>query len=572
MNRPLTFPPQVALGEGALGPLPDARPFSSAERGAEAGFSAEDPARPRPEGSKEERSESGRNALAEPAAGELYAAEGMGDPLSPRSALWSGWAALALLGLGLAGWGWGAILDSAIVAPGVLMASPTFHGSSPPARKCGREKRRPASRPQSKRAPEGDRVEAGAPLLALDAKPLAAERAVLAGRLAAAEAERARLQAEKEAARGNFAEVSVENPALEAEPQSREELEERAQSTRLGAAGAALGISAAASANIAWGLLSDAKPPAPSQQGTVPSGDDPAAVHLQRTLFEARAEAFHMRLSMLQAEAEAAERLLSALERRRIALAEERALLNQERSQIEALASAGLAPDTRRLANERALARLAGEEAALAAEIELAQARRAHAEEEAALLHATRAEEAAVALAALVPQIAELEARLAVLDERIARLTLTAPVAGRIHGLAFAGAGSVIRPAEPILELIPDGPPRYARILIRPDDIDRIEPGQNVRLALPATGGRPREEVSGRIMDLPADATHDPKTGARVYLVNVALAAEDLARLSSRRLTSGQPVEAFVLTGRQRPLTWLLSPLTDALFRAFRGG
>ncbi len=562
MNRPLTFPPQVALGEGALGPLPDARPFSSAERGAEAGFSAEDPARPRPEGSKEERSESGRNALAEPAAGELYAAEGMGDPLSPRSALWSGWAALALLGLGLAGWGWGAILDSAIVAPGVLMASPTRNVVQHPE----------GGRVAAVFVREGDRVEAGAPLLALDAKPLAAERAVLAGRLAAAEAERARLQAEKEAARGNFAEVSVENPALEAEPQSREELEERAQRTHLGAAGAALGISAAASANIAWGLLSDAKPPAPSQQETVPSGDDPAAVHVQRTLFEARAEAFHMRLSMLQAEAEAAERLLSALERRRIALAEERALLNQERSQIEALASAGLAPDTRRLANERALARLAGEEAALAAEIELAQARRARAEQEAALLHATRAEEAAVALAALVPQIAELEARLAVLDERIARLTLTAPVAGRIHGLAFAGAGSVIRPAEPILELIPDGPPRYARILIRPDDIDRIEPGQNVRLALPATGGRPREEVSGRIMDLPADATHDPKTGARVYLVNVALAAEDLARLSSRRLTSGQPVEAFVLAGRQRPLTWLLSPLTDALFRAFRGG
>jgi HlyD family secretion protein len=416
---------------------------------------------------------------------------------SPAPALRAGWITALLLGLVLGVWGTQARIDGAILAQGQIAASAT---------------RRIVQHPEGGRVvalavAEGDRVAAGAELLRLDDSLLAAERAVLETRRAAALARAARLTAERDGA------LRLPDPPAAAGPEMAAHWAGQAQ------------------------------------------------------LFEARRAALAGQIAVLDHRRDQTRARLAGLAAQRRALQAEIATQAEDLARQEGLAAAGLLPATRLAGPRREALRLAAAAAALDAETAEAEARLAEYAAQAAALVAAHRQEAEAGLRELGAELAELDARRRVLDDRIAAQVLRAPVAGRVHALAVGGVGAVLRPGEAAAEIVPDGPGPVALVPIRPDDIDRLHPGQPARLVLPATGGREPLELPARIVRLPAEAHQDPGSGARMFRVEIA-PDPDAPLPPDRVLHPGLAVEARILTGARSPLAWLLAPLTVYVDRA----
>jgi len=183
-----------------------------------------------------------------------------------------------------------------------------------------------------------------------------------------------------------------------------------------------------------------------------------------------------------------------------------------------------------------------------------------------------RQEEAQAALRDLAVQELELAERRSSLIARIDGLELRAPVAGIVHDLQVTTPRAVIRPAEPVLSLIPLDRPLVIAARVHPNDIDQVRVGQAATLVFPAFGMRDMPDIAGRVTRVSADAFADDRTGLRYYRVELLLDEEGLAALAGRDLIPGMPVDAFIRTRSRSPFEYLAEPLMVYFNRAFREG
>lgn len=307
--------------------------------------------------------------------------------------------------------------------------------------------------------------------------------------------------------------------------------------------------------------------PVPAFDAALPPGT--GAVAAQRRLFAARRETLSRQTQQLNRRLDQIAAQIAGLAAQEAALTRQLALTQQELTAQRALLDKGLAQAPRVLTLERQEAQLTGDLGQTRAQSAEAAGRATEVQLEILRLAAQRREEAATALRDLAPREAELTGRRAALRDRLARLDIRAPVSGLVLGLQVAGPAAVIRPAEPILALVPQDRPLVVTARIAPADIDAVTPGQEVRLRLTALPGRTTPEISGRLTTVSADALSDSDSHASFYRAEIRIDPDQIARLG-HRLVPGMPVEAFIATGSRAPLTYLLKPLSDYFALAFR--
>ena len=70
--------------------------------------------------------------------------------------------------------------------------------------------------------------------------------------------------------------------------------------------------------------------------------------------------------------------------------------------------------------------------------------------------------------------------------ERQEQTEIRAPYAGTVEKLAYTTVGDVVRPAEPIMEIVPNGQLTVVEATVRPSDIDQLAVGQTARIRFTA--------------------------------------------------------------------------------------
>ena len=225
----------------------------------------------------------------------------------------------------------------------------------------------------------------------------------------------------------------------------------------------------------------------------------------------------------------------------------------------------GLTPSARVAALERQLAQLQGDLGEARAGRAQAEGRATEVRLEILRLADQRRTDAADALREQTPQEAELAERCATLRAQLDRLTLRAPVSGRVLGLQVTGAQSVIGPGQTVLTIVPNDRPLVATLRIAPADIDQVTLGQAVRLVFTTLPGPSAPQASGRLVTIAADVLSEPEGRGSYYLAEVAIPPDQTGAL-----VPGMPVEALVETGARSALAYLTRPLTDYFRLAFR--
>lgn len=245
------------------------------------------------------------------------------------------------------------------------------------------------------------------------------------------------------------------------------------------------------------------------------------------------------------------------------------ALITEELGDTRGLYQKGYSPKTKVLALERAEAKLIADRGTLRANI--AKAEQAIGETELTILrneHA-RITEVTDGLRDTQSRLTEMEPQLQAAREVAARTELVAPVAGEVVGLAIFTEGGVIAPGARVLDIVPASGALIVEGRVRPQDIDDVAAGAAAEVRLTGLIGRRHAALAGTVQTISADRLDDARTGEPYYAAQIRVDPSSLAK-SAIALQAGMPADVLIMTKSRSVLEYLISPLSDAIARAFR--
>jgi HlyD family secretion protein len=294
------------------------------------------------------------------------------------------------------------------------------------------------------------------------------------------------------------------------------------------------------------------------------------AVAGQSALFEARRVALESQTMVLQARVDQAEAQIRSSMAVREAQERTLVLLRAEETNTAQLLSQGLARLPQLLAIQRQVAQTEGNIADIRNQIDRSRAVISENEREMGRVRDQRAQEASTELRDVRVRLAEAEEKLRAAEDVSTRLEVTAPEAGTVLNARIFTVGAVIRPGDPILDLIPQQDRIIAEVNVQPNDIDVVHSGLVAEVRLPAFKQRLVPYLHGRVTYVASDVTADDRRGTMYYRVQIQIDQEQLRALENVQLRPGMMVEAQIQTGERSFGRYLLQPVFDSFHRAFR--
>lgn len=300
------------------------------------------------------------------------------------------------------------------------------------------------------------------------------------------------------------------------------------------------------------------------------SEDVAALVRGQQRLFEARLDTVRRETEQLRERQIQIRDEIGGAEAQRASLERQLDFIDEELEAQRTLLDRGLTQASRVLALEREKARLEGQAGGLTAQIAQSRGRITEIDIQLVGLEAVRIEEAITQLRDLKTNEAELrERRLSIVDT-LDRLDIRAPRSGAVLGQTVFAERAVIRPAEPVLYIVPTNEALVVEARIEPQNVDQVYPGQPARLRFSAFNQRTTPEVDSAVLRVSADAFTDEQTGVSYYTADLAVTERTMAQLGDVTLVAGMPVDAFIQTGERSPLSYFMRPMADFFARSMR--
>lgn len=252
------------------------------------------------------------------------------------------------------------------------------------------------------------------------------------------------------------------------------------------------------------------------------------------------------------------------------------ALIDAELQGLRSLASEGFAAQTRVRATERSAAELVERREELSALIEQSNEAIGETRLQSVSTRQDRATQIAEELRLTDTRLADIAPKWLAVRQQLEATRVRAPVAGKVVNLAFFNAGAVVRPGDRILELVPDERGLVMEVKVRPVDADNLRPGQKTLVHFSAFEGRRMPYANGRVERISADRLEDQRTGQPYFIADVHVDANEVARIAAAahmpdvHLSPGLPVDVVVPLRKRTALQYLLEPLQQSVWRAFR--
>lgn len=174
-------------------------------------------------------------------------------------------------------------------------------------------------------------------------------------------------------------------------------------------------------------------------------------------------------------------------------------------------------------------------------------------------------------------QVAEVEkeaaglvARIATIEQELARAAIKAPVSGRVLTSAITGPGSVIQPGATVFEIVPQDDRLVVEGRLAPNAIDSVKPGMDAKVWLSGLSWRESRPLKARLSWLSPDSVEDKRTGAVHFVARIEIEEPRTALADRFKLYPGMRTEILLMTGQRRLLDQILDPLLRNMNRAFR--
>lgn len=199
---------------------------------------------------------------------------------------------------------------------------------------------------------------------------------------------------------------------------------------------------------------------------------------------------------------------------------------------------------------------------------DIAQARASIGETELQILQLTQEyrQRANTELEQIRAEISELQERRKVAVDVLNRTEIRAPGSGTIQNLKVHTVGSVVRPGDVLMELVPEDEELIINARVSPLDKDNVAPGLATEVRFTAFKTKLTPIMLGSVETVSGDViTPDNPNEQPYFLARVAVDENDIPEEIKDRLTAGMPADVIITTGERTVANFIVSPLMDAV-------
>ncbi len=250
------------------------------------------------------------------------------------------------------------------------------------------------------------------------------------------------------------------------------------------------------------------------------------------------------------------------------ALHQQRVLIEPERNGVRELYRKQLVTLSRLNQLERTAVDLNGSIGSLNAQIAEARARISETRQQIIQLGESRRSEAGDQIAQINNQLNQQQVRSISASDTQDRTVIRAPYDGVVEKLSATTIGGVIRPADILMEIVPDKVGAVVEGNISPSDIDQVQVGKSARIRLSALSITTTPELSGKVVYIASERVTDQEQRS-YFPVRIAIDRSTVAA-AHVQLKAGLPAEIYIETGDRSMLSYLTKPLRDQFARTFR--
>ena len=294
-------------------------------------------------------------------------------------------------------------------------------------------------------------------------------------------------------------------------------------------------------------------------------------ISAQKQIFESQKEIILKKTEQLGSKSKQISSLIEGLSNQKIFLREEVKLVDERLALQEKLFEKNLSRTGQVVDLKRNLTQLRSKIAAISAEIAKNASSKNEIELEILELNAQAQQEALRELREQQIREMELKERFARLKVKISKRLITAPVNGKVFGLMFFNPGTVVRPAEKIMGIVPDGSNFMIEANLLSAEIDQVYIGQPVRLSFPSLERTKQVDLHSRVENISADAFLDERSGQNYFKATIMLSDRELGKLPSNfQIRPGMLTEVYFLRSDRRVISYLTDPIVGFFEKAFR--
>lgn len=156
------------------------------------------------------------------------------------------------------------------------------------------------------------------------------------------------------------------------------------------------------------------------------------------------------------------------------------------------------------------------------------------------------------------------------LETKIKRLIIRAPLAGTVLALKIHTIGGVIPPRNEVAAIVPLGTDYLVSVKVSPAQIDRVKKEQIAKIRLRNFNSNFTPELSARVIKISPDTLTEEQTGESYYLAELKIEPTSINLRKKYKIIPGMTVDAFIITDKRTPASFLLKPLNDYWAYAFR--
>ncbi|MFA8387915.1 MAG: HlyD family type I secretion periplasmic adaptor subunit [Pelagibaca sp.] len=199
---------------------------------------------------------------------------------------------------------------------------------------------------------------------------------------------------------------------------------------------------------------------------------------------------------------------------------------------------------------------------------DIAQARASIGETELQILQLTQEyrQRANTELEQVRAEISELQERRKVAADVLNRTEIRAPGSGSIQNLKVHTVGSVVRPGDILMELVPEDEELVINARVSPIDKDNVAPGLLTEVRFTAFKTKLTPIMLGSVESVSGDViTPDNPNEPPYFLARVTVEENDIPEEIRDRITAGMPADVIITTGERTVANFIVSPLMDAV-------
>ncbi len=235
-------------------------------------------------------------------------------------------------------------------------------------------------------------------------------------------------------------------------------------------------------------------------------------------------------------------------------------LSQQEKDMTAPLVAKGSAPKIELVQLERAIREKQTELNGARAAIPRAQSAISEAEARIGEMKKSFIADAQTELAAKTAEMSTVKQTLGALEDKKDRTDVRSPVNGTIKDFKINTVGGVVKPGDPIAEIVPMDDNLLVEAKIRPSDIARLRPGLPAMVKITAYDFTIYGGLKGEVADISADTIKNEK-GEFFYRVKVRTKENSLNRKGEvLPIIPGMVATVDIQTGKKTVMEYLMKP------------